>query len=106
MEKPDCLVERHEGSEPLFNFGLRDYFKYKMYYWGELRYDMSDVHEPTHESPSTMYCLNRVYPNAIEVGQPGAYLPKWRMGIAIFVWFVMTVMWLVFFPPDSYTLDA
>jgi len=106
MEKPSCLVERHEGSEPFFNFGLRDYFKHKMYYWGELRYDAGDVHEPTHEAPSTLNCLNRVYPNAIEVGQPGADLPKWRIGIAIFGWILMVGMWLVLFPPEHYSLDA
>ena len=95
MDKSDCLIERHEGSEPFFNFGFRDYFKYKMYYWGNLRYDISDVHKPTHKSPSTMHCLNRVYPNAIEIGQPISDAPKWRMGIAIVIWVFMAAMWLI-----------
>src|SRR5699024_9143509 len=103
MDKADCLVERYESSEPFFNFGLRDYFKHKMYYWGELRYDVSDVHKPTHEAPSTLHCLNRVYPNAIEIGQPVAQLPKWRMGIAVVVCIFMVGMWLVL-SPDNYSL--
>jgi hypothetical protein len=104
MDNSDCLVERHEGSESFFNFGLWDYFKYKMYYWGELRFEASNVHERTHESPSTLFCLNRVYPHAIEIGQPVPVYSKWRMAIAIFVWIFMAAMWLIEYP-NNFSLD-
>src|SRR5699024_3188379 len=62
------------------------------------------VHEPTHEAPSTLNCLNRVYPNAIEIGQPIPEAPKWRMGIAIVVCIFIVGMWVIVYP-NNFSLD-
>lgn len=70
---------------------------------GELRYEASDVHERTHKNPSTLYCLNRVYPHAIEIGEPVPKYSELSMRIAISVLIFMMLLWVFLFF-DDYSL--
>lgn len=86
----DCLVEKHKGRDPYFRTAVeppRDSIAIKRGVWpvGKLRANraVDNLHQRTHEDPSPLGDLNRIYPNAIELGRIGLR-PIIAIGFALF----------------------